>query len=179
MIFLHIEQATDPNISKIDQYIKEGKHIFIFFYLEGCGPCNLTRPEWTKIKQVLGNKYDDNVVVIDIEQTFAEQLQTITEKPTSFPDIRYIHNNISEKYEGGRQINDFIEWINKKINLKQNGGIRKKNMRLTHNKIAAHNIIHKRYVALTRIGGKYKKYKTYKKHKKHKKYNTRKSYKMH
>ena len=52
MIFIHVDKASN-NVGLIDKYIREGKQLFIIFYLEGCGPCNATRPEWAKLKNVL------------------------------------------------------------------------------------------------------------------------------
>jgi hypothetical protein len=40
---LHINSEKDA--SKIDELIKQGNDVFILVYMEGCGPCNATRPE--------------------------------------------------------------------------------------------------------------------------------------
>jgi thiol-disulfide isomerase/thioredoxin len=49
MKFLHIDPKTD-NINLFDKYVSQGKHVFVLIYLEGCGPCIATRPEWKKLK---------------------------------------------------------------------------------------------------------------------------------
>ena len=59
MLFLHIDSASS-NANVLNTYIKEGKQVFILFYMEGCGPCNATRPEWKKIENVLKNKYNNS-----------------------------------------------------------------------------------------------------------------------
>ena len=51
MLFLHINSEKD--VSKIDKLIKQGKDVFILVYMEKCGPCNATRPEWDKIETAL------------------------------------------------------------------------------------------------------------------------------
>ena len=69
MKFLHIDPKTD-NINLFDEYISQGKHIFLLIYLEGCSPCIATRPEWKKLENTLNDKYktNDDLVVIDVDQ---------------------------------------------------------------------------------------------------------------
>jgi hypothetical protein len=55
MHILHINSEKD--VSKIDQMVKQGKDVFVLVYMEGCGPCNATRPEWAKIESALKDQY--------------------------------------------------------------------------------------------------------------------------
>ena len=62
-------KMTMTPIKMLNDYIKNGKHIFLLSYMEGCGPCNATRPEWKKIQNVLEEKYKhkyNDIVVVDI-----------------------------------------------------------------------------------------------------------------
>lgn len=132
MIFLHIDSASSKNTKLFNKYMKDGKHIFVLFYMEGCGPCNATRPEWKKIENVLSNSYKnrDDIVVVDIEQDLIKDLSNIKKQPMGFPNMQYISKNGDEieEYEEckylsrkDRTIDSFVEWID--LHMK------KKNMR--------------------------------------------------
>jgi len=126
MLILHINSNEDSKeIDQFNEYLKNGKDLFVLFYLEGCGPCNLTRPEWEKIKNVLSNKNDDSVVVADVDQSLMSKLD-IDIQPKGFPAIYHISNkgktytdyedsNIDKK---DRTIDSFVKWI--KTTAKQN-----------------------------------------------------------
>ena len=47
MHILHIN--SEKEVGKVDQFVKKGYDVFILVYMDGCGPCNATRPEWAKI----------------------------------------------------------------------------------------------------------------------------------
>ena len=68
MIFLHIDPTSKKYTKKFNKYLKQGTPIFVLFYLEGCGPCNATRPEWKKLKNVFANNDNQNIVIADIDQ---------------------------------------------------------------------------------------------------------------
>ena len=140
MKILHIDPKT-KNTNLFNEYVEKGKHIFVIFYLEGCGPCNATRPEWKKIEHALKNKYgkNENIVIADVDQELLKEIKYLTTQPKGFPTIRYISNKgkFSEDYEDSpdvknkdRKIDSFVEWIDSKMS-KQKGGKRrtKKNRR--------------------------------------------------
>jgi thiol-disulfide isomerase/thioredoxin len=138
MKFIHINPKT-KDTSEFNESIIKGKNIFVIFYLEGCGPCNATRPEWAKLENVL-NKYkdNDNIVVADIDQDFLKNIKYLTSQPKGFPTIRYISHKgeNSEDYEDSsdlkddekdRKIDSFVKWIDFKMKnpigeMKQRGG---------------------------------------------------------
>jgi thiol-disulfide isomerase/thioredoxin len=137
MKILHIDPTT-KNTKLFNEYVEQGKNIFVIFYLEGCGPCNATRPEWKKIENVLKNKYsnNDNIVIADVDQELLKEIKYLTSQPKGFPTLRYIADKgkTSEDYEDcpdlkddekDRKVDSFVKWINSKIN-KQTGGKRKK-----------------------------------------------------
>lgn len=37
MIFLHIDPTTSKKSNLFNKYVREGKLIFVLFYMEGCG----------------------------------------------------------------------------------------------------------------------------------------------
>ena len=102
MIIIHLH-SNQGNIEQFDKYIQEGKQIFVLIYMEGCGPCNATRPEWKKIENVLDNKYknNSNLVVADVDQELLSKIPSLKKQPSGFPTMLYITNkgNTIEDYE--------------------------------------------------------------------------------
>ena len=118
MEFLHINSSND-NAQQFDKMVNDGKHVFVIIYMEGCRPCNETRPEWTKIENILGQpqqkiKYP-GVVVADVDQIVCNNIKHISDL-SGFPTMRYISDrgNIVENYENDRSIDAFIKWIDSK-----------------------------------------------------------------
>ena len=134
MKILHIDPTT-KNTKLFNEYVEQGKHIFVIFYLEGCGPCNATRPEWKKIENVLKDKYgkNDNIVIADVDQELLKEIKYLTTQPKGFPTLRYISDKgkTSEDYEDcpdllekDRKVDSFVKWIDSKMS-KQKGGKRR------------------------------------------------------
>ena len=135
MVFLHIDaknynqkDETDKTpISTLNNFIKDGKDIFALIYMEGCGPCNATRPEWTKLKNILKkHTSNNNALIVDIEKDILSKVHNFGSEPKGFPTIRYITKNgkvtedfedckLSEEYKN-RTIDSFVKWINFKLN---------------------------------------------------------------
>jgi thiol-disulfide isomerase/thioredoxin len=119
MLFLHIT-AKAQNAHVLNKYVAEGKHAFALVYMDGCGPCNATRPEWAKLKSTIQNKYKnyDNVVIADINSDALKDIHDI-KNVQGFPTIIFIRDKgqKKEEFENGKQLNKsrtvdaFIEWI--------------------------------------------------------------------
>jgi hypothetical protein len=140
MIFLHIDSTTN-NIDLFHKYAKQNKHMFVLFYMEGCGPCNATRPEWEKIKNIFSKNTNDNIVIVDVDQEMIHHINKkyVTEPIAGFPTMRYIYENnnkkiTSENYENSninlknRTIDSFVEWINLKSKKNIIGGKNKRKL---------------------------------------------------
>ena len=125
MVFLHIDKkncmdGNCDNVKKLDTYLgnKNNKN-FILIFMEGCGPCNATRPEWSKIKNVLSPDFlnRNDIIISAIDHTLAEKLTNLKRKPASFPTMRFIEGSNEENYEDSniptkdRTIDSFVEWI--------------------------------------------------------------------
>ena len=92
--------------------------------MEGCGPCNATRPEWKKIEHVLAKDFlnRDDIVIAAIENNLADDLKNLTTKAQSFPTMRFICDGgkTVENYEDSaienkdRTIDSFVEWVKNK-----------------------------------------------------------------
>ena len=123
MYILHID--TNENVSKINTMIKQGKDVFVLVYMEGCGPCNATRPEWAKIESALKDQYakNDKLVVVDVNKDVMQGIKHIG-SIDGFPTMKYIGNygKTVEPYENSsikkkdRSVSSFINWIESKIN---------------------------------------------------------------
>lgn len=118
MEFLHINPSTS-NAHMFDKMVDNGKHVFVLIYMEGCGPCNATRPEWTKIQNILGHQREKmkypNVVIVDVDQALSNDINHISGL-SGFPTMRYISDKgkVIENYENDRSIDAFINWIDSK-----------------------------------------------------------------
>jgi thiol-disulfide isomerase/thioredoxin len=121
----------------LSDYIRDDKQIFILIYMDGCGPCNETRPEWKKIKNVL-KKYKNNkdVIIVDIEHQLLDKVKNNNISPVGFPTIKYISNGgktikdydeVDTKDEK-RTIGSFVQWIEGELkkNHNQEGGKKSK-----------------------------------------------------
>jgi thiol-disulfide isomerase/thioredoxin len=168
MVFLHIKndkeelQANKARIRQLDNHIKNNKDAFILVYMEGCGPCNMTRPEWIKLENALSNKYgkNNNVMIVDIDSEFINKLKHLKHNIMSFPTLIYVSksgkniknyedSNIKQK---DRTLDSFVDWINHELKDKHSDtnsvSTSKHNKTRKNNK---HNKNNKR----TQMGGKW------------------------
>jgi thiol-disulfide isomerase/thioredoxin len=134
MVYLEInkknyETGSPTLIDQLNKHLtRNNDKIFILFYMEGCGPCNATRPEWSKLNNVLSHYFINrkDIAVISIDQELSGKLKNIGSTPNSFPTMRFITHNgkINENYEDSnittkdRTIDSFIEWIKLKTGEK-------------------------------------------------------------
>ena len=146
MVFLYINQQNYKKdgknlVEELDKLMgKKENKIFLLIFMEGCGPCAATRPEWAKLKNVLTDDLlnRDDIVVASIDHELCEQLKNLKSKPPSFPTMRFITGGGDdvENYEDSkvenkdRTVDSFVEWIKMKSNdktggKKQKGGKRK------------------------------------------------------
>ena len=126
MKFIHPKTSNDVN--EVNKHIENGNKIFMLLFLDGCGPCNATRPEWDKIPQHTNNMEDsDDIVVVDMEHTLIPHLKYVGDVD-GFPSLKYIDNNGKnvENYEdntdGDRTVEGFVKWIGDKNASKKFGG---------------------------------------------------------
>jgi len=146
MVFMHIDRKNCMDgkcdlVAKLDSYLGN-KHTktFLLIFMEGCGPCNATRPEWSKLNNVFSNSFlkRKDIVIAAIDYTLAEKLANLKTKPTGFPTMKFICNQQEENYEDcsiskkDRTIDSFVEWIHLKCG----------NTPKMHNKTLKHNKTH-------------------------------------
>lgn len=133
MVYLEINKSNYNNgtpsfIHKLNTHLRHKTcKIFLLIYMEGCGPCNETRPEWKKVNNVLSKSFlnKPDIVIASIDKDLVGKLKHVTE-PMSFPTIRFITNQGKqvETYEDSdvstkdRSIDSFVEWIQLKTGEK-------------------------------------------------------------
>ena len=130
MVYLDINKKNFKSngkdlVKELDHHLggKDNK-VFILIFMEGCGPCNATRPEWKKMGNVLNKDYlnRDDIIIASIDNQLAEGLKHLKSKPASFPTMRFITNSGEEveNYEDSnisnkdRTIDSFVEWVKHK-----------------------------------------------------------------
>lgn len=124
MRVLHINSEKDvKKLETLDGLIKNNSDVFILVYMDGCGPCNATRPEWEKLEHILKEQYanNDNLVIVDVNRIFLPKLKKVG-PIDGFPTMKYIKNGKIETYENSsigkkdRSTDSFINWIESNIN---------------------------------------------------------------
>jgi thiol-disulfide isomerase/thioredoxin len=117
-------KGKSKNKNVIDDMIKNKKHVFILIYMEGCGPCNAARPEWSKMAHTLQKQYANNkdIVIIDLNKDLLPLVKNVGDV-SGFPTMKYITNkgHTVESYEDSsiktkdRTVDSFINWIESKV----------------------------------------------------------------
>jgi hypothetical protein len=118
MIIIHAD--SDLSAKEVNQYVNDGADVFMLIYMEGCGPCNATRPEWAKLEDALKHQYknNDKLVLATINSTIVGSINHIGDV-NGFPTILYLSNNGSkiEHFEDSsindkqRNVDCFVNWI--------------------------------------------------------------------
>jgi hypothetical protein len=128
MIVLNVpsknELQTGEGLNVIDKMINDKKHVFILIYMDGCGPCNATRPEWQKMTSTLKTQYANNkdIAIIDMNKDVLPLVKRIG-SVEGFPTMKYITNQgkTIEAYEDSgiknknRSVDSFTNWIESKV----------------------------------------------------------------
>ena len=118
MIIIHAD--SELSAKQVNQYVNDGADVFMLIYMEGCGPCNATRPEWAKLEGALKHQYknNDKLVLATINSTIVGSINHIGDV-NGFPTILYLSNNGSkmEHFEDSsindkqRNVDCFVNWI--------------------------------------------------------------------
>jgi hypothetical protein len=157
ILSIHNKGELHKNGSKkniVDDMIRGKKHVFILIYMEGCGPCNATRPEWSKMAHTLQKQYSKNkdIVIIDINKDLLSSIKGIG-SINGFPTMKYITNkgHTVETYEDSsiknkdRSLDSFINWVETKV---LNGKIVSTNFtgpQHLHNRVSKKQITNKKH----------------------------------
>ena len=81
MKFITIDTEKDfsEKLSLLNNFISNGKSVFILIYRNGCPPCEQTKPQWRSIEHQLKDRYvnNQNVLVADVNENFASKVNKI------------------------------------------------------------------------------------------------------
>lgn len=123
MHILHANSKEDAE--QVNKLIGQGKDVFILVYMEGCGPCNATRPEWAKLESALKEQYSKNnkLAIVDLNKDYQDVVKHLG-NIDGYPSLKYINHNGKkvETYEDSnvkskdRSVDSFINWVESKVN---------------------------------------------------------------
>jgi len=118
MIIIHATTESDAN--EINHHVESGKDVFMLIYMEGCGPCNATRPEWKKLESALNHQYKNNkrLVIASVDSKVVGSLKHAGDI-IGFPTIIYVSHNGKklEPFESSsikdkqRNVDCFMNWV--------------------------------------------------------------------
>jgi hypothetical protein len=140
MPVIHIPSNMNQNKMKdyafaINKFLKSGKDAFVLIYMDGCGPCMSTHPEWKKLASKFENQ--DDIGVFDIEMSKLGEIdhEGLKHNIAGYPTMRHVHGDTASEYEKCENIShdrtheSFVDWINKMSSKKKSsmrGGSRAK-----------------------------------------------------
>jgi thiol-disulfide isomerase/thioredoxin len=110
MDFLDVKD--DKALQKLKKHYEDGMNVFVLIYMNGCGPCEETKPEWLNLK----NKKWDNTIVAQIDKDILPERGVFSlEKISGFPTIRHFSKGKEEDYNDKRNSQLFEKWINSQL----------------------------------------------------------------
>ena len=111
MEFLDVKD--DKTLQKLKKYHEDGINVFVLIYMNGCGPCEETKPEWLDLKD---KKWDNSIVAQIDKDVLPERGAFSLEKISGFPTIRHYSKGKEEDYnENTRSSQMFEKWINNQL----------------------------------------------------------------
>ncbi|KAJ6940865.1 protein disulfide-isomerase A6 [Populus alba x Populus x berolinensis] len=103
-----------------DIVLDENKDVLVEFYAPWCGHCKNLAPTYEKVATAF--KSEEDVVVANLE---ADKYKDLAEKygVSGFPTLKFFPkgNKAGEEYEGGRDLDDFVAFINEKAGTSRDG----------------------------------------------------------
>lgn len=108
MVYIEISDASQTEkISQLNNHLSNGS-VFLLIYMEGCGPCNMTRPEW---KKMADSPQTANKIIAAVVNTAFSSLVGAGESPVGFPTIRFIHDGRVDEYNKERGAESLLAWV--------------------------------------------------------------------
>ncbi|KAM0948483.1 putative protein disulfide-isomerase [Dioscorea sansibarensis] len=93
--------------------LDETKDVLVEFYAPWCGHCKSLAPTYEKVANVY--KLDEGVVIANLD---ADKHKDLAEKygVSGYPTLKFFpkNNKAGEDYDGGRDLDDFVKFINEK-----------------------------------------------------------------
>jgi thiol-disulfide isomerase/thioredoxin len=124
------DDDDETKIQNVNDHIDKGHHAYIFVFMDGCGPCDSTKPNWRKFAKDYKSENantEKNIMIVRINKDLFGNLKGAGGEPGGFPTLRHISNKNSSEYEkqmgdkADRSSESFNNWVNG-----QSGGKRRK-----------------------------------------------------
>ena len=125
---------TAEQLTALNKHIADkNNHVFVLIFMEKCGPCMETRPEWTKLKT--DNK-DGSVVIADVNSTLLSNANKNTVQHvgqvSAFPTMKHIHMGKATDYSGSDRSHASLEkWIQDSVPLHKTRLKQKRKIKVT------------------------------------------------
>ncbi|GLT70256.1 hypothetical protein SLA2020_423500 [Shorea laevis] len=109
---------TAENFNEV--VLDETKDVLVEFYAPWCGHCKSLAPTYEKVATAF--KSDEVVVIANLD---ADKYKDLAEKygVSGFPTLKFFpkSNKAGDEYEGGRDLDDFVAFINQKCGTSRDG----------------------------------------------------------
>ncbi|GLT42618.1 hypothetical protein SLA2020_166080 [Shorea laevis] len=109
---------TDDNFGEI--VLDETKDVLVEFYAPWCGHCKNLAPTYEKVATAF--KQEEDVVIANLD---ADKYKDLSEKyvVSGYPTLKFFPkgNKAGEEFEGGRDLEDFVAFINEKCGTSRDG----------------------------------------------------------
>uniref|UniRef100_A0A5B6ZKJ1 protein disulfide-isomerase n=1 Tax=Davidia involucrata TaxID=16924 RepID=A0A5B6ZKJ1_DAVIN len=109
---------TSDNFNEI--VLDETKDVLVEFYAPWCGHCKNLAPTYEKVATAL--KLEEDVVIANLD---ADTQKDLAEKygVSGYPTLKFFPkgNKAGEDYDGGRDLDDFVTFINEKCDTSRDG----------------------------------------------------------
>ncbi|XP_018807246.1 probable protein disulfide-isomerase A6 [Juglans regia] len=100
--------------------LDETKDVLVEFYAPWCGHCKNLAPTYEMVATAF--KFEDDVVIANLD---ADKYKDLAEKydVSGFPTLKFFpkSNKAGEEYDGGRDLADFVTFINEKCGTSRDG----------------------------------------------------------
>jgi len=105
--------VTDLTSSNVDDVISPEKDALVEFYAPWCGHCKSLANDYFQLGQAMESSKPKDLVVAKVDCT-AQQAICQKYGVQGYPTIKFFNKGQPEEYNGGRSVDDFVEFLNKK-----------------------------------------------------------------